>query len=256
MQFSAGGVLGRAFTVTFQNFLTFFVLALIVSAPVIVVGHVLQTHESVGIGADPGLRVDERGLVVMEPAPSSTTAQGLVWALQMITQGVLGGALSYGVFQALRGQRLTLGACLSRGFGRFLPIVGISILAVFGIMLGTVLLIVPGIMLACMWYVAVPVTAVERLGVGAALARSSELTRGYRWSILGMYLLFVLLTLLVMTVLVGLLSALGPTGALVVSELVGVFLSLYGGVLAAVAYHDLRVTKEGVSTDELVKAFE
>jgi hypothetical protein len=92
--------------------------------------------------------------------------------------------------------------------------------------------------------------------VGAALKRSSDLTRGYRWSIVGMFLLLVGLSILVGAVLVGVFSVLGATGALILSMLVSVFFSLYGGVVGAVAYHDLRITKEGVTTDELVKAFE
>ncbi len=254
MQFSAGRVLSRSFTVTIQNFVTFFVLALIVSAPVIVVGHLLKADDSVGM--DPGVRLDEYGELVVTEAKGSPASQGIVMLLNMIAQGVLAGALAFGVFQALRGQRVSLGACLSRGFARLLPIVVISLVTGVGVMLGMLLLIVPGIMLACAWYVAVPVTAVERLGVGAALTRSQDLTRGYRWSIFGMFMLLIVLMLLVMTVLVGLFSAMGSLPAAIISGLVGVFLGLYGGVLGAVAYHDLRITKEGATTDELVKAFE
>ncbi len=255
MKFSAGGVLSRAFTVTFQNFLTFFVLALIVSAPVIVVGYLLKADDAVGM--DPGFRMDEYGELVVTGGPQpSRAAQGIVMLLNMVAQGVLAGALAFGVFQALRGQRVSLGACLSRGFARLLPIVVISIVTGVGVMFGMLLLIVPGIMLACAWYVAVPVTAVERLGVGAALTRSQDLTRGYRWSIFGMFMLLIILMLLVMTVLVGLFSAMGALPTAIISGLLGVFLGLYGGVLGAVAYHDLRLTKEGATTDELVKAFE
>ena len=250
MQFSAGRVLRRSFTVTIQNFVTFFVLALIVSAPVIVAAHLLKADDAVGM--DPGVRLDEYGELVITDAKGSPAAQGVVMLLNMIAQGVLAGALSYGVFLALRGQRASIGVCLSRGFARFLPIVGVSIVFGVGVALGSLLLLVPGIMLACAWYVAVPVTAVERLGVGAALTRSQDLTRGYRWSIFGMFMLLVLLMFVVMTVLVGLFSTLGVTAAAIISALVGVFLSLYGGVVGAVAYHDLRITKEGVSTDELV----
>ena len=60
MTFSAGGVLGRAFNVTIQNFVTFFVLALIVSAPVYALGHFLQVEDI--YSADPGLRIGEHGL--------------------------------------------------------------------------------------------------------------------------------------------------------------------------------------------------
>src|SRR5688572_9370883 len=110
MRFSSGEVLGRAVVVTIRNFVTFFVMALIVSAPVFALGQVLLVEDPGS--RDVGVRVEEYGLVVPKVQHGSPAVQTLVVVLELIAQGVLAGALSYGVFQALRGQRPSLGACL------------------------------------------------------------------------------------------------------------------------------------------------
>ena len=63
----------------------------------------------------------------------------------------------------------------------------VDVAFVTGVMVGIgfVLLVVPGLILACMFFVAVPVAVVERPGVFEALARSGRLTRGHRVPILG-----------------------------------------------------------------------
>ena len=59
----------------------------------------------------------------------------------------------------------------------------ISCVATIG---ASILLLVPGLMVAVAWSVAAPALAVERLGPLAALSRSADLTRGNRWRIFGL----------------------------------------------------------------------
>lgn len=66
---------------------------------------------------------------------------------------------------------------------------GVSILANLGVLLGFMLLIVPGLLLMVRWALATPVVIRENLGTTAALRRSAELTKGNRWRILGLALL-------------------------------------------------------------------
>jgi Membrane domain of glycerophosphoryl diester phosphodiesterase len=62
------------------------------------------------------------------------------------------------------------------------------------VMLGTMLLIVPGILLALRYSLTIPVAVLEEKGVSDSLARSATLTRGHRGRILLVYiLLFVLI---------------------------------------------------------------
>ena len=114
--------------------------------------------------------------------------------------------------------------------------------------------VVPGIIVACMLYVAVPVCVIEKAGVFESLNRSGELTRGYRWQIFALWAL--------VTVIAGI-------AQIVLSWFVGVtlwgklltfgwqvFAAAFGAVLVAVIYHDLRVTKEGIDIDSLANVFD
>jgi hypothetical protein len=76
------------------------------------------------------------------------------------------------------GRTPRLGDIAARGL-RVLPTaVATAIMTTLGIGLGLVALIVPGIILAFRWYVAVQAAAIEREGWQAAIHRSRELTQG------------------------------------------------------------------------------
>jgi len=50
------------------------------------------------------------------------------------------------------------------GLSRFLPVIGIAFVQGFLILLGVILLIVPGLILYTMWFVGLQACVVERLG--------------------------------------------------------------------------------------------
>ena len=72
---------------------------------------------------------------------------------------------------------------------RFGAAFGLNLLSGIAILVGLILLIVPGLMLFTRWAVALPAMLRENLGISEALGRSSELTAGNRWKILGLALL-------------------------------------------------------------------
>lgn len=67
-----------------------------------------------------------------------------------------------------------------------LPAIGIGILTGLGVILGLILLVVPGLMLMTIWVVALPVELNERVGVIPAIEESGELTKGVRWQVFGL----------------------------------------------------------------------
>ena len=98
---------------------------------------------------------------------------------------------------------LSLGDTLSR-VRPHLNTLGIAgILAALGITVGLILLIVPGLFLATIWALIVPVIMLEGAGVGQAFGRSRELVRGNGWSVFGLIVL-VFLILIVAGIVVGL----------------------------------------------------
>jgi uncharacterized membrane protein len=83
---------------------------------------------------------------------------------------------------------------------------GASILSGLAMLIGFVLLIVPGVMLFARWALILPVIVREDLGVQAAMGRSAELTKGGRWHMIGLALIIWVPTIL-MGVLVSILFA-------------------------------------------------
>jgi hypothetical protein len=120
-----------------------------------------------------------------------------------------------------------------------LPLLGVSILFGFGVAIGFVLLIVPGLFLLVIWSVMAPVTVLERPGVFAAFARSRELVRGNGWAVFGI-IVIVGLAVLVISLVVGLASAsLGSVGRGLVQWVVNAFILPVSALSASVIYFAL-----------------
>lgn len=258
MQFSAGSVFTRSIGVSLRNFIPFLIIGLIIYAPVIAVQVALAPDAPVNelAGAfDEGRRL---GASAQPPRADPGFFSGgelLDLVLGTVAQGLLAASLAYATFRSLQGERAGIGEAMAKGFGVILPVIGASILLGIVITLGLLVLIVPGVILACMYYVAIPAIAVERIGVGAALARSALLTRGHRGSIFVLFLLLGLGAVLLGAVLLATLVA-DPIAGVIASGLISAVFGIVGAVAQAVAYHDLRVVKEGVSTSTLVAVFD
>jgi hypothetical protein len=123
-----------------------------------------------------------------------------------ITRSLLRLSVTYGVsmlhsslFMVLNGVAASLAAPRQAAGGTLASRVGlasapalfgmglIAYLAIFG---GTLLLIVPGVLISLAWSVNGAALATERLSILGALRRSVELTRGYRGAILGVAIVY------------------------------------------------------------------
>jgi hypothetical protein len=159
----------------------------------------------------------------------------------------------------LNGRPADISGSLAATVGFVLPVFGLSIVYAFGMALGFLLLIVPGIIVMCMWFVAVPVLVEERAGILGSLSRSAELTRGSRWHVFG---LIIILSILggVVGALFGIFPAMAaPESHLIISFFNGVAAAVsgvFGAAMAASLYIELREVKEGATTDSLVAIFD
>jgi hypothetical protein len=68
-----------------------------------------------------------------------------------------------------------------------------GILAALGIVIGLLLLIVPGLFLLTIWAVIIPVIVLENKSAGESFSRSRELVRGHGWGVFGVIVLMILL---------------------------------------------------------------
>jgi hypothetical protein len=177
----------------------------------------------------------------------------LVWiVLNTVGEAVI----LYGAFQRLRGQALDPGAALQRALARFFPLLGLGFLYAIAIMIGFVLLVVPGVILIVMWAVVVPACLVEGLGPIESMSRSSALTKGHRWQIFGIMILLGILSWIGSFILGLVLSAAGPVITGIVNLVWTAAWAVYWNCVLIMIYHDLRVAKEGVDTTQIASVFD
>lgn len=141
---------------------------------------------------------------------------------------------------------------------RFGAAFGFSLLTNLAIILGLVLLIVPGLMLLARWAVGLPALLREDLSVSEAMGRSSRLTEGNRWRILALGLLIWVPFLIVMMAAGGLTAAIAGEASLDMLPF-NIFVNLLTGgatILSGVCWTQAYLTLSGdESKDALVDIF-
>jgi hypothetical protein len=248
MTFGVGNVLGTGFRVWFRNLIPFLLITAIFYAPP-------WLWAASALSSAP----------TVENLEHVTRVFGVVTVLTVFLNVFVTAVLTYGVVMELHGQRASIGACLATGLSRFLPALGVGILAALATAGATILLIIPGIIVFCMLYVATTVSVIERPGVMASLRRSRELTRGHRMEIFGILFLMAVLGAVVSFALGGVFVAKPTTLEAAFDSMrhqlyfnLGhqiIFGSL-NAVMASVAYVLLRFEKEGTSAAELAAIFD
>jgi hypothetical protein len=124
------------------------------------------------------------------------------------------------------------------------PVIGqliiVGIVAGVGIVVGFVLLIVPGLILITVWSVVAPVVVLERPPGLGALRRSRELVRGSGWQV---FLVILVLDILVVGASSGVQIGANSAGSgvgIVVRVVIGVLTAPLSALAAAVLYFALR----------------
>jgi len=245
-RFDFGRVTSRIGGLIARNIVPFGVLSLILSgAP-----YFLMLLVPLTFGAEPG----------------AAGAVSIVALLLVVGAGlVLQAAITRASIDDLSGKGVSIGAALSAGVAVALPLLGFGILFGIGVVLGMLLLIVPGIYLALRWAAAGPIIVVERIGVFKAMGRSATLTENHRWAIFGMFLLYVVFAVIVQFLIAmvipgagaAMMGLPGDVGVLALVALVvfQTFSSIVGTVGIAAIYFELRQIKEGVNVSELTNVF-
>jgi len=120
-----------------------------------------------------------------------------------------------------------------------------GILAAIGIILGLILLIVPGLLLMTWWAVIVPTIVLENRSAGESFGRSRELVRGYAWSVLGVIVLTILLLIGFQIVLGLVLTPLADWLQSFISQVVsGTLTAPFIAIVLTLLYLRLRAAKE------------
>jgi len=262
-QFAVGRVINRTFAAIRNNFVSFFLASLIIMGiPMFLIG-LMPVFMGTG-GMLNGDTINEDFFA------SFMAMAGVSLIVVMIGSILLQGALIFGAVADFNGRKAPFGECMSVALRYFFPLLGLGILVSIGMLLGFMLLIIPGIFIALGWSIAAPVLIVEGQGITDSISRSWELTKGYkRW----IFLLFIIL--MVISAVIG--AVLGaftliagdPTtvmlegGSTTFHVLNSIFSALAQAVSTmisatgiAAVYYEIRQLKEGIGAESLAAIFD
>ncbi len=236
-QFSPGRVIAQTFSLWTKHWVPFAVVTLVIHAPATVF-------------------VFARGQPTGQFGALDVVQIVLGNVLALVTAGVL----TSGALRALRGERPRVRILLAVGARRMKRILLASLAYGLVAFVATLALVVPGIFAVVALYVAAPAVVAEpdlepTMG---ALRRSWALTKGRRIEVF----VVVLAAWVLSIVFVWIASAIaGATGGpwwvgVALSELFTILAGSVFNAAPAVAYRDLRLEKEGVSAEDVVKVFE
>jgi hypothetical protein len=284
-RFNFGRTISRTFGAVGGNFVTFLLLALLLSAAPAI---------AIAVGVD-----TIAGLLAQGNSSSFLAISGLlnfVGALfSMIPAYILVGAITHGTIVHYDGGRASFGECLSTGSKFVLPLTGLGILTLLGLFLwalpifvfsgiaaggafgfynpflvlfGVFVLAVPAVLAIIRWSVAAPALVMEKTGVLGAFRRSGDLTRDNRWAI---FFLVLVITLIVGVILLALtfvgavaMTSLGSAAVIgfgyytmyAANLLFSIIISMLYAAGVAALYYELRTAKEGATSSELAKVFD
>lgn len=192
-----------------------------------------------------------------------------LWLFYLLLSVVLGaiatGATVFVVSESYLGRTITASDAFRRAAPRFGAIAVCSLTLGIVVMLGFLLLVVPGFILGCGLVLAIPAVVLEpQLVPSDALSRSWALTRGNRGRMFALLATAFILIYVPAIAVEGLITLFGPSGGLrsgtsvgiaqVASSLVQMFLSPLLYCVLTVAYYDLRVRKEGFDLELLASS--
>jgi hypothetical protein len=244
-----GGVLDSAFRLYRHAFVPALPLALVVAVLTTVLGILAAANTPQPTADDPlaGLRIFTIPAVLGG------------YLLAMLIMLVIYGALFARIDAVARGEQMSVGEALGAGMNSSGRLLGVGILLTIMLVLGTLLLVIPGIYLWGVFQLAVIPPVLERAGVLESFGISRRLVKGNWWRVfLIVFVAFCIL--MVLSVVVGVIAgvvagiagppeagSLGPS-VLLTQVLTGLMnlitLAFFPCVMLAV-YYDLKLRKEG-----------
>jgi hypothetical protein len=232
--FRVGEALGQALAVLGRNLLPFLLVTAIGYLPLLYVQWQLRVEALNGSG-------------INVPVYLGSIAVQLF--LRMLCQA----ALVYATFQSLRGRPVNILQSCGHALRRAVPLVLTGLLYTLVVLIGLVLLVVPGYIAMCGLLVVIPACMVEKLGPAASLSRSWQLTEFHKGAIFGV--------LIALSIGGGVISYIfrqihEPVAYLIAVYAWDALFATYSAVLFTLIYHGLRVEKEGIDVDQIAAVFD
>jgi|SRR5215470_1588136 len=198
----------------------------------------------------------------------------LAWTMTFLMVSLIVGAASQAatvvaVSQLHLGRPTSVSDAYSRVKSRIVRVVFLTFLIGIGVGVGTLFLVIPGIIFTMMWSLAVPVAVLEDQGIRDAISRSTELTKGSRWRIFVIWILFIVLSMAIAFLIewpVGLVAgmmgakAVSSPGLQIASAIADFIAQCLVGPLATIGfsllYYDQRVRKEAFDLQHMMETLD
>lgn len=186
------------------------------------------------------------------------------WIVTMACSVLLQGVVTHTVVADLLGKKASMGESVSAALRSFWLLLGVGVLGGLAIALGTLLLIVPGVFLMLIWFVAGPVAVAERgMSLGEVFERSQKLTENHRWTLLLLGVIYVVAAWVIM-LMIGMIAGVASGGdmtqmnaiVVVVTAVAQALTSLIAAAGVAAVYVELRTVKEGAAHQSVAAIFE
>jgi hypothetical protein len=181
---------------------------------------------------------------------------GQLWSglVDLLLGTFVAGVLCLVALDAAFGRRHELGDYLRQAARHFVPLLVFGLLLSIAMAIGLVFLVLPGLYVAARYLPYVPTTVFEDRG-WEGTGRAEDLSRGYRWPLVGALLGFAVIIVAVILV-IGLVFGPGVAGlGTVPSVLLAAVLTAAGYVVfatfSATVYLRLRALREGLSPADI-----
>jgi membrane-anchored glycerophosphoryl diester phosphodiesterase (GDPDase) len=231
-----GAILDAAFRIYWANANKLIVLVAIVVVPLSLISHLLT------------------GVVFATHGAGLWVATTLVTLLiTLITYAILQAALIRGAAQATVGDTVDVEASYKWGLRKFGWVLLVSSATGIMVVIGFVLLIVPGVILLTRFTVAIPALVIEDRKGTDSINRSWNLTKGHFWHVLGT----IFVAGLIAGVVSGIISTIGALAGTswftdwIFGSIGEIVVAPFSTLVSIVLYLDLRARTEGLTATAL-----
>lgn len=186
-----------------------------------------------------------------------------VWTMlgSLVTYSLMSAVLVVLTSQAYLGDTVDVGSAVRRVVPKIVPVLAASflrsVLVILGIFPGVLLLFTPMFYVVARYFAVIPAIVLEDAGTFGSFSRSSELSRGRKWHILGT---LVLVTIIYYLLVIGVSMIGALMGNFVVQTLVSsvaaILIYPVVAITESLLYYDARIRSEGLDIELMTDALD
>ncbi len=249
-QLSLGGVLDEAIALTKEHFGALFRIVAVTMLPPLLIVSFYQ------FAVMPQLTFpfqQEQFVAWMEAQQKHGNIINVLSIASAVATILGNAAVVHGVSCAALGQPFTTKAALSQALKIFLPLIGTSVLGGLAVFVGTLLCIIPGIIVTLWFAFTTPIVVIEGVGGIDALKRSKTLTEGNLGS---MFVCGAVVAVIQLGVVAAPHLVPQPHAAIVLGAVVQCALQIFSSAAVVMFYFSARCQHEQFDLQLLVDAVE